>query len=435
MKLSIVTAVLNSHEVVRRQILHYKKINLSPDVEIVFVDDGSDPSLKSFIASLGIDFYPTILETHNTGDWTQPAARNFGVKHAKGEYVIVTDIDHIISKELIDIVLTTEYDKINFKREAGVIDENGEFTQDMGVLMTYGFPQRRLRLSAHSNSYAIRKGLFIGLGGSQQKDHYPNRDEVSIKRKLKQLNAEGKIKIIPDDDRPTIYMIPNGRFCGDKDYNPFGLFHNLTRKTKTPQQRKGRRSSLSFYRKTMERRAKETNHIVPLPPYFNCMIGDKKRVRIADLGAGPLPITGSTWDGVDIEIIASDFSADEYNQMLLDAKITPVIPVENQIMEDLTYPNASFDIVHCVNALDHTENPKKAINEMLRICKPGGWIYLRHFIDEGLNQKYKGLHNWNISNDGSVWNDESNFNLQHFGFTTESGIYKGKSVVVSWIKR
>jgi hypothetical protein len=26
-------------------------------------------------------------------------------------------------------------------------------------------------------------------------------------------------------------MFPNGQYCGDVDYNPFNLFHALTRKT------------------------------------------------------------------------------------------------------------------------------------------------------------------------------------------------------------
>jgi len=28
-----------------------------------------------------------------------------------------------------------------------------------------------------------------------------------------------------------LLMFPNGQYCGDVDYNPFGLFHTLTRKT------------------------------------------------------------------------------------------------------------------------------------------------------------------------------------------------------------
>ena len=45
-KLSIIIPVLNSHEIVRRQIAHFKKMNLPDDVELIIVDDGSDPPLE-----------------------------------------------------------------------------------------------------------------------------------------------------------------------------------------------------------------------------------------------------------------------------------------------------------------------------------------------------------------------------------------------------
>ena len=45
-RLSIIIPVLNSHEIVRRQIEHFKKMNLPDDVELIIVDDGSDPPLE-----------------------------------------------------------------------------------------------------------------------------------------------------------------------------------------------------------------------------------------------------------------------------------------------------------------------------------------------------------------------------------------------------
>lgn len=223
MKASIVIAVLNSHEVLRRQFLHFEKMNLADDIEIIIIDDGSEPPLQGSLKNL------TIWPTNDKRPWTQPIARNIGARMARGEYLICTDIDHILSRKLIDTVLSSDYDVIRFKREAGVLDENGEFTQDMAILQAYGYEKNRgLRMSAHGNSYAIRRELFLELGGSQQRTRYPNRDEQKIKRGLHRLGD--KVKMLINDDRPTIYMIPNGRFCGDKDYNPFGLFHNLSRK-------------------------------------------------------------------------------------------------------------------------------------------------------------------------------------------------------------
>ena len=45
-KLSIIIPVLNSHEIVRRQVEHFKRMDLSDDVELIIVDDGSDPPLE-----------------------------------------------------------------------------------------------------------------------------------------------------------------------------------------------------------------------------------------------------------------------------------------------------------------------------------------------------------------------------------------------------
>jgi len=46
MKLSIIVSIFNSHEIVRRQFLHYERLGLPPDVEILFMDDSSDPPLE-----------------------------------------------------------------------------------------------------------------------------------------------------------------------------------------------------------------------------------------------------------------------------------------------------------------------------------------------------------------------------------------------------
>jgi len=45
-RLSIIIPVLNSHEIVRRQIAHFEKMDLPDDIELIIVDDGSDPPLE-----------------------------------------------------------------------------------------------------------------------------------------------------------------------------------------------------------------------------------------------------------------------------------------------------------------------------------------------------------------------------------------------------
>jgi SAM-dependent methyltransferase len=188
---------------------------------------------------------------------------------------------------------------------------------------------------------------------------------------------------------------------------------------------KGKNNTLHFYRKKLPWKAKAFNtELRFLPDYFDRMIGNKTEVNIADLGAGMFCTTGSLWKTAKVNIYPSDALSDEFNQILKDSSVVPLIPVLKEDMENLSYADEFFDIVHCCNALDHTQNPLKAISEMYRVCKPNGWIYLQHFPNVGEHEKYSGLHIWNLNitgeNDCLIWNQKEKFLLsEHFdGFTT-----------------
>ena len=177
--------------------------------------------------------------------------------------------------------------------------------------------------------------------------------------------------------------------------------------------------SLKHYRRKMKWRIKAVNHSFQLPDYFAPMLAGRKHARIADLGSGPINMVGDTWPDCEIEMVCSDGLWNEYAELWGD--ITPHVTVEQQDMESLTYEDDSFDIVHCVNALDHCKDPRKALEEMLRIVKPGGWIYLRHGENEGERMKYHGYHQFNLSRNGWCWypNGDANSGWQLIGFKTE----------------
>lgn len=237
MKISIVIAVLNSHEIVRRQLLYFQKMEFPDDIEIIFVDDGSDPPIE------GMDIKNfRMLKTNDFREWTQPAARNFGVKHATGDQVIVTDIDHIISKKLIDRVLNNnEYAMIKFRREPAVLLEDGTFTQDKEELRKWGLIEKyvnRLKVGPHTNSFAMDRELYLKHGGVSERlvgtGRYPNREEQTLRARIRNDARKGRVKVLEktshnQEERPILYMFPTGRFCGERDYNPFGYFHTLSR--------------------------------------------------------------------------------------------------------------------------------------------------------------------------------------------------------------
>ena len=172
--------------------------------------------------------------------------------------------------------------------------------------------------------------------------------------------------------------------------------------------------NLNFWRVRLPYKAKSFNHAFELPDYFSPMIGDKKEVWVADLGAGVISTTGNTWKTTKVHLYPSDYFFDEYKEFYKVKDIKQFIPMEKQDMENLTYENEMFDIVHCCNALDHCIDPFKALKEMFRVCKKGGWIYLRHIPNEGLNNRYSLQHQWNITkvnNDCLIWNYQDKFLL------------------------
>ena len=153
------------------------------------------------------------------------------------------------------------------------------------------------------------------------------------------------------------------------------------------------------------------NKPLQLAGYLLPFIGDKKEVKIADIGSGPFSIIGSYLPGVKVEIYHSD--KQDFKPFWEKRQLTSVISVEYQDMEKLTYKDNFFDIVHCFNALDHTRNAKEAVKEMIRVCKIGGWIYINCALDQ-LSTGYG--HKWNAKADGTFTNNIDTFDLKDFGF-------------------
>lgn len=239
MKVSIILCVLDSPEIVRRHILHFERIGLPEDTELIVIDDGSNPPLE--ISTSLKNF--TLHHTNDFRPWTWPCARNTGARLAKGEYLIMVDCDHIVDRHFIDTTRNFTGDHIRIVREFAVLDEQGDFTQDHDVLKAYGLTQKRIddrgvALPPHRNQFAIHRDLYKKLGGFREDrigKTYPQREDGDFAKKWRDAYLRGEIRDFDDlvgyKHRPVLYMFPNGKYCGDVDHNPFGLFHKLSRKT------------------------------------------------------------------------------------------------------------------------------------------------------------------------------------------------------------
>jgi len=231
MKLSIVIPVLNSHEVVRRQLMHFERIGLPGDTELILVDDGSDPPIENNFSQLA-----RIHRTDDTRPWTWALARNAGARLARGEFLLMYDIDHIASRHLIDFIRKFDGHKVQFVREIGVLDENGWLTQDRATLESYGWPKDKgLGIGPLPNNFAMRRDLFWELGGYREdlvEKPYPQGEDRDFRSKWRTYeHAQGGEGSMVCSIRPRIFMFPNGKYVGDVDADPKGLFHTLSRKT------------------------------------------------------------------------------------------------------------------------------------------------------------------------------------------------------------
>lgn len=121
-------------------------------------------------------------------------------------------------------------------------------------------------------------------------------------------------------------------------------------------------------------------------------------VRILDVGAGPLTRVGKRWAERTVEITAVDPLADAYKEMLARIGLKPLVETVPGDGEKLLeqFRENEFDLAYASNALDHSYDPLMAINQMFAVIKPGRFVYLWHFANEGLQEGYSGLHQWNF---------------------------------------
>lgn len=211
MKGSIIIAVLESYEIVRRQVLWFSRwMRRYPDWELLIVDDGSDPEIPMVTDAA---FRYQLVRTYDTRPWTQPCARNLGAQIARGEWLLMTDIDHIITEDAVRATnAAIDQDKIHFLRRPGVLDEEGALVTQPDVLVQYGCdPAATTRVDSHYNTFAIRANVFREMKGYDPKfcGKYGG-DDTDFHRRYGTLHAEGRARRTPAATA-GIYVYPDPR--------------------------------------------------------------------------------------------------------------------------------------------------------------------------------------------------------------------------------
>lgn len=108
------------------------------------------------------------------------------------------------------------------------------------------------------------------------------------------------------------------------------------------------------------------------------LIEASDRVLECACGAGMLSVPIGK---VCRELIATDYSDGMLAQTKKACKDLPNVQVKRANIMELKCPDASFDKVVAGNVIHLLDNPKAAIEELLRVCKPGGKVIIPTYIN------------------------------------------------------
>jgi malonyl-CoA O-methyltransferase len=100
--------------------------------------------------------------------------------------------------------------------------------------------------------------------------------------------------------------------------------------------------------------------------------------RVLDAGCGK---------GRYAALVKSRFPQSEVHAVDISAEMLSAVPAgiekRQASIQDLPFPNEEFDVVYCVEALEHAANPHAALGEMTRVLRRGGQLII---IDKNLEK-------------------------------------------------
>jgi SAM-dependent methyltransferase len=120
--------------------------------------------------------------------------------------------------------------------------------------------------------------------------------------------------------------------------------------------------------------------------------------RILDVGSGPLTSINKKCGFCEISIIAIDPLADFYSEILAKREITPPVRTELGWGERLTeqFGENQFHITYSRNAIDHSYDPIKCVDEMIKVTKKNHYVIVEVNYRAGSLEGWTGLHQWDF---------------------------------------
>lgn len=187
-------------------------------IEIIIVDDGSPEPAADVDLGCTVPIELSIYRVTEDRPWHQHAARNLGAHVAQGPWLLLTDMDHVLTAHNADALL----------KRLGKLDPGTayflhriEASTGLATLAADGITPK-----PHPNSFVMTRDLYWQAGGYDEDFCGIYGTDGLFKSRLFQLADEGLIKhvaltrywreIVPDASTTTLPR-KEGRKPGDKE--------------------------------------------------------------------------------------------------------------------------------------------------------------------------------------------------------------------------
>ncbi len=177
-RITVVVPARNEADNLERCIQSLMQVHYPPDaIQMIVVDDRSEDATPQILDALAQQ-YPSILPLHRTAAQVdpnlrgKPGALQYGIDHADGELVLMTDADCAVSPEWVRGMVMQFTDPevglvagLTSIRSEGFLDRVQDVEWTYTQAMAAGGVGNGIPLGCFGNNLAVRRSAFDAVGG------------------------------------------------------------------------------------------------------------------------------------------------------------------------------------------------------------------------------------------------------------------------------
>ncbi|MFO7673904.1 MAG: glycoside hydrolase family 99-like domain-containing protein [Lutibacter sp.] len=437
---SIVVPTFNAEKFIKGALLSIVNQNY-PSIEVVIVDDGSIDETRAIIKDFVEENPDVKIVTHYQENQGAHAAINKGVEIATGEILAVCNHDDFFAKKRIEIMVNEMFrakSELVFSRvKVNILNlgnkdgkklkqtiENKYFT--ITEFPNIGYALLDFNVAVSTGNLIFSRNLWKKIGGFQDLKYchdwmfvlqaLNHTMPVFVNKELYeyQVHENNTFRDLTDlaekETKVVLESFFNERLWTERTKKLFsdrGYFYSFIEKrnylkyfTKDLSNQENKQSrKYKYYRKGYCPVCQKDSVFLCnedwLRDFYRCekcksLPRDRAIINVLDTYC-------PSWK--DWKMHESSPSNNYFSKLSKNYSFSHFFPnqklgiffegMRNENLEDLTFPDNSFDLIVSLDVLEHIFDPKKAIREMLRVVKLGGNVVFTVPIHKNLNKTFQ----------------------------------------------